>query len=238
MFRAPEVLSGLEMDKAGTRKRSVALNLPNKLTVSRIIIIPLFVAALMLNRILSDPWAEMVGRWTALMLFIVATITDYLDGAIARARNLVTPFGQLFDPLADKLLTMSAFVCLVEIETGSGSPVLPAWAVILILGREFLVTGLRSLAASEGHVIQADKLGKHKTGWQLGGIIALLLGLAISSTLHYRLPGAHQHAMTFVMELLRDVVLISVLSLTVISGLEFLRKNRAIFSPAVDKVPD
>jgi CDP-diacylglycerol--glycerol-3-phosphate 3-phosphatidyltransferase len=126
----------------------------------------------------------------------------------------------------------------VEIKLPSGASLLPAWAVIIILGREFLVTGLRSLAAAGGHVIQADKLGKHKTGWQLGGIIALLLGLAISASLAYQSPVGPPQAMILVMEILRILVLISVLGLTVISGTEFLRKNWGLFQTTADKDTD
>jgi CDP-diacylglycerol--glycerol-3-phosphate 3-phosphatidyltransferase len=232
VFTGPNAASRLELRFREPPHNAVALNLPNKLTVSRILILPFFVVALMADRLFPGEWTGAVGRWIALGLFIVATITDYLDGAIARARNLVTPFGQLFDPLADKLLTMSAFVCLVEIQTDTGAPVLPAWAVIIILGREFLVTGIRTLAAAQGEVIQADQLGKHKTAWQMGGILALLLVLALGAT--FEAMGSKSSAVSSATEILRWVVLISVLGLTVLSGLVFLRKNWGLFQPETE----
>jgi CDP-diacylglycerol--glycerol-3-phosphate 3-phosphatidyltransferase len=176
-----------------------------------------------------------VCYWVAFFLFVVAAITDYLDGAIARARNLITPFGQLFDPLADKLLTMSALVCFIEILTPVGRPYFPAWAVILVLSREFLVTGLRGLAASSGRVIQADNWGKHKTAWQLSGLTALLLVLALSIT--FFPPGQTEVSdiWVWIIEILRWVVLFSILFFTILSGAAFLQKNKdLLISKAAD----
>ena len=115
-------------------------NLPNQLTIARVCAIPLFIVLLMMG-----------FRVAATIVFLLAAFTDMLDGKIARRYNLVTNFGKLMDPLADKLLTMSAFVCLVELGD------IPGWMVIVILGREFIITGMRQVAAAEGIVIARDQ---------------------------------------------------------------------------------
>lgn len=140
------------------------MNLPNQLTLARLGLAALFVACFSI---------DFPHRFTAaFVLFVAATLTDWLDGEIARRRRLVTDFGKLMDPLADKILTAAAFICLAAHEA------IPAWAVVLIISREFLITGLRSLAASKGIVIPADTLGKHKTSWQMGTTLYFLLLLS------------------------------------------------------------
>lgn len=149
------------------------MNLPNKLTVSRFVLTVLFLAAMFSRSPVNDT--------LALVLFSVASLTDYFDGKIARARNLITNFGVLMDPLADKILTCSAFIALVErskFNPGSGS--LPAvsveaWMVVVIVARELAITGLRLLAASKGVTLAAEKYGKHKTISQIVAVIALLV---------------------------------------------------------------
>ena len=135
------------------------MNLPNLLTLGRLGITLLLVMCLSVS---------FLGKYlVALVLFIVATVTDYYDGALARRRGLVTDFGKLMDPLADKILIASAFICLI--------PAIPAWVVILIIAREFLITGLRLLASSQNVIMPAERLGKHKTGWQMATVISYLL---------------------------------------------------------------
>jgi CDP-diacylglycerol--glycerol-3-phosphate 3-phosphatidyltransferase len=136
------------------------MNLPNQLTLARLIATLPFVVAL------SVDWRGM--KTCALCLFLLASLTDYADGIIARRYNLVTVFGQLMDPLVDKIMTVAAFICLVALQD------LPAWAVILIVSREFFITGLRLIAASRGRTLPAEKLGKHKTAWQMATIIYFL----------------------------------------------------------------
>lgn len=138
------------------------MNLPNKLTILRILIVPFFVWLLLVDFPYSSLWAT--------LLFIAASITDLLDGYIARKYNLVTDFGKFADPIADKILVISACVCLVE--TG----VLPAWSVLIIIFREFVVSGIRMSAAAKSIVIPADKLGKLKTVTQMLAIILLISG--------------------------------------------------------------
>jgi CDP-diacylglycerol--glycerol-3-phosphate 3-phosphatidyltransferase len=141
------------------------MNLPNRLTILRLILTLPFVAALSLQ----FPGAKLL----ALALFIVSSATDYADGYIAREYKLITDFGKLMDPLVDKIMTMSAFICLVSL----GS--VPAWAVIVIVSREFLITGLRLMAAVRGKVLPAERLGKIKTVLQIVTILYCLILLAI-----------------------------------------------------------
>lgn len=202
------------------------MNLPNKLTLARIVLIPFFLGALHIQLFTVDPVACAVFYWVALVVFIVAAITDYLDGAIARRLQIVTNFGKLFDPLADKLLTMAAFVSFVEILGPNGRPIFPAWAIIIILGREYLVTGLRSVAVSNGAIIHADKWGKQKTIWQLVGIITVLTSLAISASL--AAAGIDGTPFDLMQPLIFRVILAVVVILTAVSGLIFLVKNWSV----------
>ena len=138
------------------------MNLPNKLTVLRVIMVPFFVFFM-----LTDVGGA-ANKWIALAIFCVASLTDMLDGKIARARNLVTNFGKFMDPLADKLLVCSAMICMIP----SGQ--LPAWIVIVIIAREFIISGFRLVAADSGIVIAASYWGKVKTVAQMAMIIVLL----------------------------------------------------------------
>lgn len=144
------------------------MNLPNKLTVLRVILIPFFVAALMaFNGTVS------VLRYLAVAIFIVASLTDLLDGKIARRCNLVTNFGKFMDPLADKLLVCSALICL----TALGQ--MPAWMVIVIVSREFIISGFRLIAVEQGIVIAASYWGKWKTTFQMIAIILMIINLPV-----------------------------------------------------------
>lgn len=176
------------------------MNLPNKLTLGRIFAIPVFIVVLLMGY-----------RVAAVVIFILAAFTDMLDGKIARKYNLVTNFGKLMDPLADKLLTMSAFVCLVELGD------IAAWMVIVILGREFIITGMRQVAAAEGIVIAAAWSGKIKTVLQMVAIPLLLLQNWPCSVYFNDFP-------------LDQIVLWAALVMTVVSGTEYIVKNREVFS--------
>lgn len=136
------------------------MNLPNKLTLSRIILVPFFVAALLMN----FPLKYLV----ALLIFVIASITDMLDGKIARKRNLITDFGKFADPLADKILVLAALLCFVQ------NGLCDCVAVIIVLFREFTVTSIRLIAASKGEVVAANIWGKAKTVTQMIAIIAIL----------------------------------------------------------------
>ena len=137
------------------------MNLPNKLTIARMCMVPLFMAALMMNTDMS--------RIAAAVIFALASLTDMLDGQIARKYNMITNFGKLMDPLADKVLTAAAMICLVELGD------LAAWIAILIIFREYLITGLRSVAASENIVVAANIWGKVKTVCQMIALMLLML---------------------------------------------------------------
>ena len=179
------------------------MNLPNKLTLFRIILVPFFVAAMLL---------DIPGRWIwALALFAVASLTDLLDGKIARKYNLVTNFGKFMDPLADKVLVMSALICFIP--CFGLTPVV----VIIIMSREFLVTSLRLVASTEGLVIAADKWGKAKTATTM---VWICLTLALSAC---KVGGA-----AFLIVFYTGAVLATLL--TVVSGINYLIKNRSILN--------
>ena len=137
------------------------MNLPNKLTIARMCMVPLFMIALMMNTPAS--------RLIATVIFALASLTDMLDGQIARKYNMVTNFGKLMDPLADKVLTAAAMICLVELGD------LAAWIAVVIIFREYLITGLRSVAASENIVVAANILGKVKTVCQMIALMLLMV---------------------------------------------------------------
>ena len=150
------------------------MNLPNKLTLFRVILIPFFVLFM-----LADPIGE-YSKYVSVAIFIVASLTDWFDGRIARKHNLITNFGKFADPLADKLLVGSAMICLCDTSIGlAANGKIPAWIVIIIISREFIVSGFRTLAADAGVVLAAGWWGKVKTTCQMIMIIALILHLNI-----------------------------------------------------------
>jgi len=178
------------------------MNLPNKLTVGRVVAVPFFIAAYML------------GYYAiAFVLFIAASFTDMLDGKIARKYNLVTNFGKIMDPLADKILVYSA-VCLM-VEDGT----IPGWMLIVILAREFTIAGMRTVAASEGTVIAAGMSGKIKTVLQMIAVSLLLLTSALAGTSALEYCG-----------LLGQIFLWASMVMTVYSGVEYILKNKNVFS--------
>ena len=175
------------------------MNLPNKLTMGRIFAIPVFIVVYLMDY-----------RYAAAVIFILAALTDMLDGKIARKHNLVTNFGKLMDPLADKLLVMSALICLAQ--TGD----VEGWMVIVILGREFIITGMRQVAAAQGIVIAAGTTGKIKTITQMIAIPLLIMENWPFSLLGFNLP-------------MDTIFLWIALAMTVISGTEYIVKNKNCF---------
>lgn len=143
---------------------SEGVNVPNAITLSRLVLTGIFVV--------GASFDSAIGNWIALVSFVIAAISDFLDGYLARKMGLVTPMGKLMDPLADKVLVCSAFVYL------SAEGLCPVWVTVLILAREFLVTGLRQIALEAGQVLAADRLGKWKTGLQLTFCITCLVWFA------------------------------------------------------------
>ena len=194
------------------------MNLPNKLTVSRFVLTAFFLWALFSPLRLNDT--------LALIFFCVASLTDYLDGSISRRRGLVTSFGILMDPLADKVLVCSAFIAFVEsTHLNPGAPVkVAAWMVIIIVARELAITGMRLLAASKKIVLAAENLGKLKTFSQIVAIIALLVTDAAPEW-H---PGLRNLFQPWVADFARIALWVTV-ALTAVSGLVYLWRNREIY---------
>ncbi len=192
------------------------MNVPNQLTVARLILTFVFVALLSLEGV---PFA----KTGALLVFSLAAITDFLDGYLARKNNLVTNFGKLMDPLADKVLMCAGFVLLTRLE------LIPAWMVVVILAREFMVTGLRLLASAEGVVLAAENLGKYKTTIQIVTIIYFLLYLASEEAL-FRFLHPMFDAFYLGPEYLGMVLNWASLVLTLWSGVSYVLKNRKLLS--------
>ena len=199
------------------------MNLPNKLTLSRIVM------TLIMTVFLTFPVIP-YGKSLALAFFILASLTDYVDGRIARNRGLVTSFGKLMDPVADKILVSAAFVSFAAIQQ-----IVPAWVVVIIISREFMVTGLRMLAASKGLILQAGSVGKHKTIWHMIVIIIIMVGLALREDVFPLLPD--NDAMDAIQALFHqyfDYVTYSLsfvaAVLAVLSGLVYLFQHRNLFS--------
>ena len=169
------------------------MNLANKLTMLRIILVPVFLFFIAIN--------IKFGTYIATGIFIIAALTDTLDGYIARSRNQVTTFGKFMDPLADKLIVTAALISLVEMKK------LSSWVVMIIIAREFAITGLRTLAASEGIVIAASKWGKAKTVLQIIAIIAVLVDIPYN-----------------------QVLIVIAVIITIVSGVDYIYKNRKVFN--------
>lgn len=175
------------------------MNLPNKLTIMRVILIPFFVFFLL------APYFPDYGNYIAVAIFIVASLTDLLDGKIARKYNLVTNFGKFMDPLADKLLVCSAMICLIELDR------LASWIVIVIIAREFIISGFRLVASDNGVVIAASYWGKFKTTFQMLMVIVLILDIPHPA---FQILGV---VLTYV-----------ALILTIVSLIDYIAKNNDV----------
>ena len=191
------------------------MNLPNRLTVGRLFLTVLFVGTLSIG----FPYHYTL----ALILFVLAATTDYFDGEIARRYALVTDFGKLMDPLVDKIMTTAAFVCLVSLKA------IPAWVAIIVIVREFLITGLRLLAVSQGRVLAADRIGKHKTSWQIATVLFFLGLLTIQELGHSRSQDAVGPGSLLWSYGGWTVCGIAV-GLTLYSGLDYLWRHRAMLN--------
>lgn len=176
------------------------MNTPNKLTIARMIIVPFLVVFLLTG------WGGEANRYISLTLFVVASVTDWFDGYLARKNNLVTNFGKFMDPLADKLLVCSAMICMIDLKR------LPAWFVIIIIAREFIISGFRLIAAENGIVIAANYWGKFKTASQMIMIILLIL--------HF--DG--------IFVILEQIFIWLSLALTIISLITYIWQNRTVLS--------
>lgn len=176
------------------------MNLPNKLTVLRMCMVPVFVVFMLTNL------GGEANKWIALILFCVASFTDFLDGKIARSRNLVTNFGKFMDPLADKLLVCSAMICLIPLGR------IPTWVVLIIIAREFIISGFRLVASDAGIVIAANYWGKFKTVFQMAMIILLIANLG-------------EKAVIF-----EQILIWASVALTIISLVDYVWNNRQVLT--------
>ena len=200
------------------------MNLPNKLTLGRIVLTVYFVMALLLP---PAGWMRShfpFGKTTALIIFIVASLTDWVDGWYARRHKIETTFGMLLDPLADKILTTAAFICFIEQPSyRPGVPLVQAWMALVIVARDFLVPGLRLVAGQQGVVLRAERLGKHKTISQMVTIIIILLGLAAREDWNCFGISYAQFDMAF--SRVAFVLMLVTVALTRISGIIYFYKN-------------
>lgn len=185
------------------------MNTPNKLTVIRIILVPVFMLFYMLN---AD-WAI----YPSLIIYIAAAITDQLDGHLARKNNQVTTFGKLMDPLADKMLVLAALVCFVEKDV----PYITSWVIVIILAREFIVSGIRMLAMGENHVIAASIWGKAKTVSQFILTVAVMV---------FQAAALYLPMITPVTDVLIGIMTVVVVVLTLFSGWDYIWKNRSLLT--------
>jgi len=201
------------------------VNLANKLTMGRIIVIPFFLLFMFIGNIYT--------RVAALLIFILAALTDIYDGIIARHREEVTNFGKFIDPLADKLIVSAALISFVQL----GELSIPAWMVILVISREFIITGLRSVAASRGTIIPASLSGKFKTTSQMVVIITILIILIVNAVLrnyYHTTPLELQiflgwkRVLGYVLGKAPYWLMLVVTILTVISGFNYIFKNKHI----------
>lgn len=192
------------------------MNLPNAITLSRLVLTGIFVAGASIG--------GAAGHWVALVSFVIAAISDFLDGYLARRMGLVTPMGKLLDPLADKVLVCSAFVYL------SARGLCPVWVTVLILAREFLVTGLRQIAVEAGQVMAADRLGKWKTGLQLTFCITCLVWFAFQPVSPDNPFVRLIHWLSMPDGWLQPVSMWLALALTLLSGWNYLRDCRGLLT--------
>jgi CDP-diacylglycerol--glycerol-3-phosphate 3-phosphatidyltransferase len=186
--------------------RHVVVNLPNSITLARLVLTAVFIVAASLRGTSGDV--------LALITFIIAAISDFVDGYLARKLNLVTSLGKLLDPLADKILVSAAFVYLTP-------DYCPVWATALIIGREFLVTGLRQIAIEKGQIIAADNLGKWKTTFQLTFCITSLVWIVVEQS-----PDTFLHKLSSPDSWLAPISLWGAVGLTALSGFNYLWKSR------------
>jgi CDP-diacylglycerol---glycerol-3-phosphate 3-phosphatidyltransferase len=204
--------------------------LPNRITIFRMCIIILFIPAILASNI--------VFNYIALFLFAVASISDWLDGHLARKWNIVSVFGKVMDPLADKILVVSTLLCFVQMN------LVPAWMVVIIIGREFMVSGIRMMAAQDGKIIMASSLGKAKTMIEMTAITTVLLLKVIQDTIEYynesqtweqilmKLGNWGDHLVQFVYYAPYWLMFAAAV-MSLISGLDYFLKNKSIFDKEI-----
>jgi CDP-diacylglycerol--glycerol-3-phosphate 3-phosphatidyltransferase len=190
------------------------MNWANRLTLSRLALTILFVVAL------NSSWQY--ARTSALLIFLVAGVTDFVDGEVARRYGIVTNFGKLMDPLVDKIMMAAAFISLVPLRA------VPAWAATTVVARDFLITGLRLMASAKGRVLPAERLGKHKTSWQ---IITVVFFLALLSADELRYVDERSTWWLRARDEAGPILVWITVALTVYSGLGFTWRNRELIAP-------
>lgn len=190
------------------------MNWANRLTISRLVLTVLFVATL--------NWDWPYARTVALIIFLVAGITDFVDGEIARRYGEVTNFGKLMDPLVDKIMMAAAFISLVPLKA------IPAWAATTVVARDFLITGLRLMASARGQVLPAERLGKHKTSWQIITVVFFLVLLS-ARELNYGETGGGWWLRAW--DRGGPVLVWITVALTVYSGLRYAWRHRDVIAP-------
>lgn len=194
------------------------MNLPNKITVARMLLIPIMIIVpyLGLNNILFG--SVTIGSFITLIIFLIASFTDFLDGYLARKNNLVTTFGKFLDPIADKLLVLSALIMLVE------QGIIPGWIPIIIAAREFIVSGIRMLAAGDGKVIAASWYGKVKTVSQM---IAISLAF-LSTNTFMQFTSVEMGTGALILNILMSLAMIVAVLMTILSGIDYFMKSKDI----------
>lgn len=194
------------------------MNLPNKITVARMLLIPIMIIVpyLGLNNILFG--SVTIGGFITLIIFLIASFTDFLDGYLARKNNLVTTFGKFLDPIADKLLVLSALIMLVE------QGIIPGWIPIIIAAREFIVSGIRMLAAGDGKVIAASWYGKVKTVSQM---IAISLAF-LSTNTFMQFTSVEMGTGALILNILMSLAMIVAVLMTILSGVDYFMKSKDI----------
>jgi CDP-diacylglycerol--glycerol-3-phosphate 3-phosphatidyltransferase len=172
----------------------------------------------------------MISSYIAMFIFIIAAISDFVDGYIARKYNIVSTFGKVMDPLADKIMTLSAILCFVQLN------IIPAWMVIVIVGREFLVSGIRILAADEGKIIMASKWGKTKTVTEIVAIISILFLMCVNHTINYYhvsrqnlMLGDEPLSEFLLLKVIPYILMFIVAGASLVSGFEYFFKNKHLF---------
>jgi CDP-diacylglycerol--glycerol-3-phosphate 3-phosphatidyltransferase len=190
------------------------MNWANRLTLSRLALTVLFVAAL------NSSWEY--ARTSALIIFVIAGVTDFVDGEVARRYGIITNFGKLMDPLVDKIMIAAAFISLVPLKA------VPAWAATTVVARDFLITGLRLMASAKGRVLPAERLGKQKTSWQ---IITVIFFLALLATSELRFANESSTWWLRARDEAGPILVWITVGLTVYSGLGFTWRHRELISP-------
>ena len=204
------------------------MNLPNKLTITRLVLVAVFALfafpyPAVVEELVDGTIFDIVRPYIALVVYIVASITDAVDGHIARRDNLITDFGKFLDPIADKLLVSAALLALCNVS------IMYLWATLIILAREFVVSGIRMLAASKGNVIAAGKLGKLKMVFQTIAIITLFVAGIVPTSL-----WSGFELIQSIIYILGNVIMVAAVVLTIVSGVEYVYKNRELLKVKKD----